>query len=211
MGDLADDSMNGVNNFETGPMDCGKKVSKCVDFVVLYRYIGYKIGQISYLLCIKFDFILNLKDLLEKKYIWLGQHGLAAEHLFFELRNIYPNFEFFFYKKFDVVFETAVISKLALFRIIKIRSHSKPIVYLWNVIWGKTKCTSRSDRSLKWYYHNVASNKKISILHNNQTNYNNNDNWFARKLWPATVIDTNKWMITITMLKVNESNKGKCM
>lgn len=69
MGDLADDSMNGVNNFKTGPMDCGKKVSKCVDFVVLYRYIGYKIGQISYLLCIKFDFTFNLKDLLEKKYI----------------------------------------------------------------------------------------------------------------------------------------------
>lgn len=154
MGDLPDDSMNGVNNFKTGPMDCGKKVSKCVDFVVLYRYNGYKIGQILYLLCIKFDFILNLKDLLEKKYIWLGQSGLVAEHL-----SKYWNF---FYKKFDVVFETAFISKLTLFRIIKIRSHSKPIVYLWNVIWGKTKCTSRSDRSLKWYYHNVASNKNFN-------------------------------------------------
>lgn len=110
--------MNGVNNFKTGPMDCAKKASKCVDFVVLYRYIG----QILYLFCIKFDFILNLKDLLEENYIWLGQSGLTAEHLS-KLLN-------FSDKKFDVVFETAFISKLALFRIIKIRIHSKPIVYL---------------------------------------------------------------------------------
>lgn len=96
MGDLPDDSMNGVNNFKTGPMDCGKKVSKCVDFVVLYRYIGYKIGQILYLLCIKFDFILNLKDLLEKK-IYLARSkrsscGTFVQILKFFLQEIWRGF-----------------------------------------------------------------------------------------------------------------------